>query len=86
MMPPRESHGPKNLLRQHAILAEAKVILLSFTCGLAPLGGFFSLAFDARLFVMFSAPGFGQNAILLNLAVETLQRSFKRVIFADFNF
>jgi hypothetical protein len=59
---------------------------LSFAGGLAPPGGFFSLAFDARLFVMLSAASFSQNAVLLNLAVETLQRRFKRVVFADFHF
>jgi hypothetical protein len=60
--------------------------LLSFTGGFAPFSCFFSLAFDARLLVMLSAASFSQNAVLLNLAVETLQSSFKRVVFADFNF
>ena len=46
---------------------------------------FFFLAFDARFFVMLSTASFSQNAVLLNLAVETLESDFKRLIFADFD-
>lgn len=71
---------------RQAFLTEVKINLLSFMGGFAPFGCFFSFAFDARLFIMLSASSFSQNAVLLDLAVETLQSSFKRVIFADFNF
>ena len=60
---------------------------LSLTAVFAPSGCFFFfLAFDARFFVMLSTARFSQDAILLNLAVETFERSFKRLVFADFDF
>lgn len=71
---------------RQAFLTEVKINLLSFMGGFAAFSCFFSFAFDARLFEMLSASSFSQNAVLLDLAVETLQSCFKRVIFADFNF
>ena len=35
---------------------------------------------------MLSTARFGQNAFLLNLAVETFERRFKGLVFADFDF
>jgi hypothetical protein len=60
---------------------------LSLTAVFAPsCCCFFFLSFDARLLVMLSTARFSQDAILLNLAVETFECRFKRLVFADFDF
>ena len=70
----------------YVFLTEIGCKLLTFSHGFAPFSRFFSFSFYARLFVMLSATSFSQNTILLNLAVETFQCCFKRVIFTDFDF
>jgi len=70
----------------YVFLTEIVCNLLTFAHGFAPFSRFFSFSFNARLFEMFSATSFSQYAVLLNLAVETLQCCFKRVIFTDFDF
>jgi len=70
----------------YVFLTENLSDLLSFAYGFASSSSFFSFSFYARLFVMLSATSFSQNSILLNLAIETFKRYFKRVIFADFDF
>ncbi len=49
-------------------------------------GGFFSFALDARFLVVCSAASFGENAVLLNFAVEALECGLKRFMLADFDF
>lgn len=46
----------------------------------------FLFALNARLFVVFAAPGFSQDAVLLDALVETLQGTFERLILADDDF
>jgi len=60
--------------------------LLTFAHGFTQFGRFFSFSFNARLLVMLPATSFSQYTVLLNLAVETFQSCFERVIFTYFDF
>ena len=60
-------------------------ILASTNCLAQSCGGF-SFPFDTRFLVVFSTSRFSQNAILLNLAIKTLESGLKRFTFTDFDF
>jgi hypothetical protein len=65
------------LVEQHPSRWRFLLSLCGPTGRLPSPGGLFSLAFDARFFVMFSTAGFCENAVLLNLAIEALQSSLE---------
>lgn len=79
----------KGFLLAYKPVSQYMVALLSLqrlTKRLATSCGLFSFAFYAWLFVVFSTASLGQNAILLNLAVETFQSGLKRLTIIDFDF
>src|SRR5579875_2411291 len=67
-------------------MIEASCTIASAFANLTASGGFFPLALDARLLIMFSASRLCQHTFLLNFTIESLERCLKRLMFADFNF
>ena len=68
------------------MLLVSTLILYTFIGAFSLSRGFFSFAFNAWFFVVFSATNFGENAILLNLTIKTFQGGLKRFVIADFDF
>jgi hypothetical protein len=62
------------------------MVVLTLTKSLASLCRLFSLALHTRFLVVLAAASFSEDAILLNLAIETLQSCFECFVFADFDF
>ena len=68
------------------VLLVGTLILSAFVGAFSSSRSFFSFAFSAWFFVVLPATSFSENAILLDLAIKTLQGSLKRFVIADFDF